>query len=157
MNFEFRVIGRDLPVKDQTTSDPYFQFTLINGQVIYKSEVVKKNLNPVWENFKIASSAIGHDKKAEIKVEVRDYDLLSKDDYMGTGYFKISKIVGGVAKKVELCNEDTGGSGMGSGDLRSSEMSSGDLPSSDLPSSDLPSDPGPPFHSRDCWKLIDKS
>ena len=74
--------------------------------------MVKKNLNPVWENFKIASSAIGHDKKAEIKVEVRDYDLLSKDDYMGTGYFKISKIVGGVAKKVELCNEDTGGGGL---------------------------------------------
>lgn len=37
------------PVDKSGTSDPYVKF-IVNGETVYKSNVVKKNLNPVWKN-----------------------------------------------------------------------------------------------------------
>lgn len=47
--------AKDLKAADKTgTSDPYVKFT-VNGEVVYKSSVVKKTCNPVWqkESFEV--------------------------------------------------------------------------------------------------------
>lgn len=44
--------GKNLkPVDKSGTSDPYVKFT-VNGEVVYKSATIKKNLNPVWKDEK---------------------------------------------------------------------------------------------------------
>jgi Ca2+-dependent lipid-binding protein len=49
-------------------------FTLFNRKVI------KKNLNPIWnEKFEIKS----FDMNDKIEIEVYDYDCLTSNDYMG--------------------------------------------------------------------------
>lgn len=44
----YNVKGIDLPAKDKTTSDPYFE--VFFGQVKkFKSNFIKKTLNPEWD------------------------------------------------------------------------------------------------------------
>ena len=104
--YEFRISGKDLPIKDALTSDPYFTLETLRGEIIYKSKVKKKNLNPIWEEFKLTFKQLSYNLKSEIKVIVKDYDFLSKDDYMGTGYFNVDSLIGQRdACRVELFNE----------------------------------------------------
>uniref|UniRef100_A0A8C2DL93 Multiple C2 domains, transmembrane 2b n=1 Tax=Cyprinus carpio TaxID=7962 RepID=A0A8C2DL93_CYPCA len=65
--------------KCYSTSDPYVKFKL-DGKTLYKSKVVYKNLNPVWnETFSFPIRNL--DKKLFIKVYDRD---LTTDDFMGS-------------------------------------------------------------------------
>lgn len=44
--------AKHLKAVDKTgTSDPFVKF-IINGEIVYKSAVIKKTLNPVWRDEK---------------------------------------------------------------------------------------------------------
>ncbi|XP_069481167.1 multiple C2 and transmembrane domain-containing protein 2 isoform X2 [Ambystoma mexicanum] len=72
--------GRNLVIRDRSgTSDPYVKFKL-NKKTLYKSKVVYKNLNPVWdESFALPIQNLN--QKLHVKVYDRD---LTTDDFMGS-------------------------------------------------------------------------
>ncbi|XP_056605464.1 multiple C2 and transmembrane domain-containing protein 2 isoform X2 [Triplophysa dalaica] len=80
--------GRGLVIRDRCgTSDPYVKFKL-DGKTLYKSKVVYKNLNPVWnESFSFPVRKL--DQKLFIKVYDRD---LTTDDFMGSCAFVLSEL-----------------------------------------------------------------
>lgn len=68
----YDVKGFDLPAKDKTTSDPYFEVYF--GQVKkYKSNFIKKTLNPVWTSV------------------VTETFTTQRADYLNKQYLKICK------------------------------------------------------------------
>lgn len=71
----------NVPVADRSgTSDPY-AVVLLNGNKVYKTEKVKKTLNPVWnESF---ATDITSRTAADFVIEVYDWDMASDDDFLG--------------------------------------------------------------------------
>ncbi|XP_052458625.1 multiple C2 and transmembrane domain-containing protein 2-like isoform X1 [Carassius gibelio] len=80
--------GRGLVIRDRCgTSDPYVKFKL-DGKTLYKSKVVYKNLNPVWnESFTFPIRNL--DQRLFIKVYDRD---LTTDDFMGSCGVELNKL-----------------------------------------------------------------
>ncbi|XP_049573017.1 multiple C2 and transmembrane domain-containing protein 2 [Syngnathus scovelli] len=80
--------GRNLVIRDRCgTSDPYVKFKL-EGKTIYKSKVVLKNLNPMWnENFSIPVRNLSQ----WLYVKVYDRDLTT-DDFMGSASILLSEL-----------------------------------------------------------------
>ncbi|XP_063044909.1 multiple C2 and transmembrane domain-containing protein 2 isoform X2 [Engraulis encrasicolus] len=71
--------GRNLVIRDRCgTSDPYVKFKL-DGKTLYKSKVVYKNLNPVW-NESFTFPVLDLEEKLFVRVYDRD---LTSDDFMG--------------------------------------------------------------------------
>ncbi|KAI9704934.1 MAG: hypothetical protein M1836_006714 [Candelina mexicana] len=73
--------GADLPAADRNGfSDPYCKFEL-NGKDVHKTKVQKKTLHPSWnEAFEVA---VKSRTAAKFKVNVYDYDLAEKPDFLG--------------------------------------------------------------------------
>ena len=68
------------------TSDPYVKFR--HNQFKYRSPVVYRSLNPVWNrNFGFVSK----DLRTPVLVRVFDHDFGSSDDFMGQGYIDLSQ------------------------------------------------------------------
>ncbi|XP_029000740.1 multiple C2 and transmembrane domain-containing protein 2 isoform X2 [Betta splendens] len=80
--------GRNLVIRDRCgTSDPYVKFKL-DGKTFYKSKVVYKNLNPVWnETFSLPVK----DLNQRIHIKVYDRDLTT-DDFMGSASVLLSNL-----------------------------------------------------------------
>ncbi|KTF88206.1 hypothetical protein cypCar_00019093, partial [Cyprinus carpio] len=80
--------GRGLVIRDRCgTSDPYVKFKL-DRKTLYKSKVVHKNLNPVWnEPFSFPIRSL--DQRLFIKVYDRD---LTMDDFMGSCGVELNKL-----------------------------------------------------------------
>ncbi|XP_020844789.1 copine-7 [Phascolarctos cinereus] len=69
-------------------SDPFLEIYRINDdqseQLVYRTEVVKNNLNPVWETFKVSlNSLCSCEEKRPLKCLVWDYDSRGKHDFIG--------------------------------------------------------------------------
>ncbi|XP_055133096.1 multiple C2 and transmembrane domain-containing protein 2 isoform X5 [Symphalangus syndactylus] len=80
--------GRNLVVRDRCgTSDPYVKFKL-NGKTLYKSKVIYKNLNPVWDEI-VVLPIQSLDQKLRVKVYDRD---LTKSDFMGSAFVILSDL-----------------------------------------------------------------
>ncbi|XP_045304697.1 multiple C2 and transmembrane domain-containing protein 2 isoform X2 [Leopardus geoffroyi] len=74
--------GRNLVIRDRCgTSDPYVKFKL-NGKTLYKSRVIYKNLNPVWDEV-VVLPIQSLDQKLRVKVYDRD---LTTSDFMGSAF-----------------------------------------------------------------------
>uniref|UniRef100_A0A673T4K2 Multiple C2 and transmembrane domain containing 2 n=1 Tax=Suricata suricatta TaxID=37032 RepID=A0A673T4K2_SURSU len=59
--------GRNLVIRDRCgTSDPYVKFKL-NGKTLYKSKVIYKNLNPVWDEI-VVLPIQSLDQKLRVKI-----------------------------------------------------------------------------------------
>lgn len=70
------------------SSDPYVKFKY-KERVVYKSNIVYKSLNPVWEEeFQILMD----DMTTPISIEVYDYDRFCTDDYMGGASLDVSRV-----------------------------------------------------------------
>lgn len=70
--------GTKLAVRDLISSDPYVVLAL--GQQKAKTYVIKRNLNPVWnDELKLSVPQ----QYGPLKLQVFDHDMLSKDDKMG--------------------------------------------------------------------------
>ncbi|KAJ0873508.1 putative C2 domain-containing protein [Helianthus annuus] len=92
--------GVNLAVRDVTTSDPYVVIRM--GKQKLKTRVVKKNVNPVWDEDLTLSIA----EPQPITLEVYDKDTLSLDDKMGSAEFDIEPFVEAV--KMHLGNLPNG-------------------------------------------------
>ncbi|XP_021120437.1 multiple C2 and transmembrane domain-containing protein 2 isoform X2 [Heterocephalus glaber] len=80
--------GRNLVVRDRCgTSDPYVKFKL-NGKTLYKSKVIYKNLNPVWDEI-VVLPIRSLDQKLRVKVYDRD---LTTSDFMGSAFVILSDL-----------------------------------------------------------------
>ncbi|XP_019092993.1 PREDICTED: protein C2-DOMAIN ABA-RELATED 3 [Camelina sativa] len=70
--------GVNLAVRDVSSSDPYVVLKL--GRQKLKTRVVKKNINPQWEEDLTFTVT---DPNLPLTLIVYDHDLFSKDDKMG--------------------------------------------------------------------------
>ncbi|EPY85569.1 hypothetical protein CB1_000370038 [Camelus ferus] len=75
------------PVFVARTSDPYVKFKL-NGKTLYKSKVIYKNLNPVWDEI-VVLPIQSLDQKLRVKVYDRD---LTTSDFMGSSFVLLSDL-----------------------------------------------------------------
>ncbi|GAN04893.1 tricalbin [Mucor ambiguus] len=76
--------AKNLKAVDKSgTSDPYVRFT-INGDIVHKSAVVKKNCNPVWKNEVFEVPIISR-VSASFRIEVFDWNQVSGDVPLGSG------------------------------------------------------------------------
>ncbi|XP_063573492.1 copine-7 isoform X1 [Pongo abelii] len=81
--------ARKLDDKDLfSKSDPFLELYRVNDdqglQLVYRTEVVKNNLNPVWEPFKVSlSSLCSCEETRPLKCLVWDYDSRGKHDFIG--------------------------------------------------------------------------
>nr|AAI18494.1 Multiple C2 domains, transmembrane 2 [Bos taurus] len=92
--------GRNLVVRDRCgTSDPYVKFKL-NGKTLYKSKVVYKNLNPVWDEI-VVLPIQSLDQKLRVKVYDRD---LTISDFMGSAFVILSDLE--LNRQMFCCPED---------------------------------------------------
>jgi len=82
--------GIDLEKKDMIgKSDPYYYiYRLIGGNkiLIYKSEIIKSNLNPIWKTTEIYTENLDTNcfgRGQRYWIEVYDYDKYGSDDLIG--------------------------------------------------------------------------
>ncbi|KAJ8271411.1 hypothetical protein COCON_G00102700 [Conger conger] len=89
---ELSFCAKKLDDKDLfSKSDPFLEIYRINDdrseQLVHRTEVVKNNLNPVWESFKVSlSSLCSCDEDRQLKCLVWDYDSRGKHDFIGEFY-----------------------------------------------------------------------
>lgn len=106
--------GVNLAVRDVRSSDPYVVLKL--GKQKLKTRVVKKNVNPEW-NEDLTFSV--DDPSLPIKLRVYDHDTFSIDDGMGEAEFNIEPFVeavkmqpfegtpnGTIIRKLEPCRKN---------------------------------------------------
>uniref|UniRef100_A0A8C5CX21 Copine VII n=1 Tax=Gadus morhua TaxID=8049 RepID=A0A8C5CX21_GADMO len=72
-------------------SDPFLEIYRMNDdgteQLVHRTEVIKNNLNPVWEPFKVSLiSLCSCDEDRKLKCLVWDYDSRGKHDFIGEFY-----------------------------------------------------------------------
>lgn len=82
--------AQDLPSADRNgKSDPYCKFEL-NGQELFKSKVIKKTLNPTWnESFEVD---VPSRTAAMFNVNVYDYDFADKPDFLGAATINLESL-----------------------------------------------------------------
>ncbi|KAI3726419.1 hypothetical protein L1987_66216 [Smallanthus sonchifolius] len=86
--------GVNLAVRDVTTSDPYVIIRM--GKQKLKTRVVRKNINPVWDEDLTLSVA----EPLPVKLEVYDRDTFSMDDKMGDALFDIQPFLEAVRMRL---------------------------------------------------------
>ncbi|KAG2253394.1 hypothetical protein Bca52824_083530 [Brassica carinata] len=80
--------GVNLAIRDSKSSDPYVIVRM--GRQKLRTRVVKKNLNPEWnEDLTLSIS----DPVLPIKIMVYDRDWFSRDDKMGDAFFHIDSFL----------------------------------------------------------------
>ncbi|CAN0896667.1 Protein C2-DOMAIN ABA-RELATED 4 [Linum grandiflorum] len=89
------VRGINLAVRDVKSSDPYVIVRM--GKQKLKTRVVKKNVNPEWNETLTLSVT---DPNLPVKIEVYDRDMFSRDDMMGNAEFDIGPFVEAVRMKL---------------------------------------------------------
>ncbi|XP_078421457.1 multiple C2 and transmembrane domain-containing protein 1 isoform X3 [Cetorhinus maximus] len=81
--------GINLAVRDRGgTSDPYVKFK-IAGKEVYRSKIIQKNLNPVWNQ---EASLLIQNIAEPLYVKVYDYDFALQDDFMGSAYLDLTRL-----------------------------------------------------------------
>uniref|UniRef100_A0A493T2G5 C2 domain-containing protein n=1 Tax=Anas platyrhynchos platyrhynchos TaxID=8840 RepID=A0A493T2G5_ANAPP len=77
------------PLQDLfSKSDPFLEIYRIDDdrseQLVYRTEVVKNNLSPIWEPFKVSlNSLCSCEEKRKLRCVVWDYDSRGKHDFIG--------------------------------------------------------------------------
>ncbi|XP_071699731.1 probable ADP-ribosylation factor GTPase-activating protein AGD11 [Rutidosis leptorrhynchoides] len=92
------VRGIDLVIRDVRSSDPYVMLSLGNQSV--RTRVIKKNLNPIWNETLMLSIP---DNVPPLIVCVFDKDKFTTDDFMGEAEFDIDPLVA-AANDLEIRN-----------------------------------------------------
>nr|XP_057908986.1 copine-4 isoform X1 [Doryrhamphus excisus] len=86
---ELSFSARKLDDKDFfTKSDPFLEIYRLNEdatlQLVYRTETVMNNLNPVWKTFKVSlNSLCNGDHERKLQCTVWDWDSNGKHDYIG--------------------------------------------------------------------------
>lgn len=108
-NFIFQFIAQKVDKKDLFgKSDPYFiiyKMTQQGWTEIYKSEVKKNTLFPVWAEFSLKSHELGTIYcDVALRIEVWDWDRNTKNDFIGVASVNLNQIFMPGAE-FELINE----------------------------------------------------
>lgn len=82
------------------TSDPYCVFT-INGEKVHKTEIYKKQLNPVFKNESFVAPVISRNK-AKFEVKIYDWDQFGSNELLAEGTIPIADLESFAAKEVEV-------------------------------------------------------
>ncbi|KAM4614577.1 copine-7 [Discoglossus pictus] len=99
---ELSFCARKLDDKDLfSKSDPFLEIYRINDdqseQLVYRTEVIKNNLNPVWEPFKVSlNSLCCCEEKRKLRCLVWDYDSRGKHDFIGEFYATFEEMQKGI-------------------------------------------------------------
>uniref|UniRef100_A0A8C6L8I2 Copine 4 n=1 Tax=Nothobranchius furzeri TaxID=105023 RepID=A0A8C6L8I2_NOTFU len=86
---ELSFSARKLDDKDFfSKSDPFLEIYRVNDdatmQLVYRTETVMNNLNPVWKTFKVSlNSLCSGDHERKLQCTVWDWDSNGKHDYIG--------------------------------------------------------------------------
>ncbi|XP_042637108.1 multiple C2 and transmembrane domain-containing protein 1 [Orycteropus afer afer] len=81
--------GQSLAARDRGgTSDPYVKFK-IGGKEVFRSKIIHKNLNPVWEEK--ACILVDH-LREPLYIKVFDYDFGLQDDFMGSALLDLTQL-----------------------------------------------------------------
>ncbi|XP_023820405.1 copine-4 isoform X1 [Oryzias latipes] len=86
---ELSFSARKLDDKDFfSKSDPFLEIYRVNDdatmQLVYRTETVMNNLNPVWKTFKVSlNSLCSGDQDRKLQCTVWDWDSNGKHDYIG--------------------------------------------------------------------------
>jgi hypothetical protein len=72
------------------TSDPYVKFKL-NGKTLYKSKVIYKNLNPVWDEI-VVLPIQSLDQKLRVKVITDDVQIFVRTIFFSTVSHELFKV-----------------------------------------------------------------
>ena len=93
--------GRDLVAKDggmftKANSDPFCKVTL-GGEEIYKTQTIKKNLSPTWDeevkhNFDLTKNVL---RNPTVVFAIFDYDLVGSNDPMGEVVVHLGSLMNG--------------------------------------------------------------
>lgn len=97
--------GVDLTVRDMRgSSDPYVKFK-VGSKTAFKSKIVTKDLNPVWdESFTLS---IG-DVFKPILIKVYDYNRVIQDDFMGLANLDLTNLEPNKLTKMGVILHDPG-------------------------------------------------
>ncbi|KAG9456758.1 hypothetical protein H6P81_001266 [Aristolochia fimbriata] len=96
------VKGVNLAVRDMASSDPYCVLRM--GNLKLKTHVIKKNVNPEWNEeltFSIAEPII------PLKVQVYDKDTFTQDDRMGDAELDVAPFIEAVKLNLEGAQDGT--------------------------------------------------
>ncbi|KAI3794172.1 hypothetical protein L1987_36800 [Smallanthus sonchifolius] len=93
--------GVNLAIRDLRSSDPYVIIRM--GKQKLKTRVVKKNLNPVWDEDLTLSVV----EPIPVKLEVYDRDLFSADDRMGDAEFDFTPFLDAVKMRFDDIPDNT--------------------------------------------------
>ncbi|XP_073439741.1 copine-7 [Dendrobates tinctorius] len=99
---ELSFCARKLDDKDLfSKSDPFLEIYRVNDdqseQLVHRTEVIKNNLNPVWEPFKVSlSSLCCCEEKRKLRCLVWDYDSRGKHDFIGEFYATFEEMQKGI-------------------------------------------------------------
>ena len=115
VSFEFR--AENLDDKDfMGKSDPYLTIfsQSTNGQLshVYKSEVIKDNLNPKWKPFKVEMLKLCNgDYNKRIKIDVHDYDSIGSHDFIGSFVTTMNQLQNNIPNELKfpITNEEKKG------------------------------------------------
>lgn len=88
--------GINLAVRDVRSSDPYVVVKM--GRQKLKTRVIKKDVNPVWNEDLTLSVA---DPNLPIKMTVFDHDRFSKDDKMGDAEIDVRPFIDALKMDLE--------------------------------------------------------
>ncbi|KAM4018690.1 copine-7 isoform 2-T2 [Anomaloglossus baeobatrachus] len=99
---ELSFCAKKLDDKDLfSKSDPFLEIYRVNDdqseQLVHRTEVIKNNLNPVWEPFKVSlSSLCCCEEKRKLRCLVWDYDSRGKHDFIGEFYATFEEMQKGI-------------------------------------------------------------
>uniref|UniRef100_A0A914Y8A0 Copine-3 n=1 Tax=Panagrolaimus superbus TaxID=310955 RepID=A0A914Y8A0_9BILA len=110
-SMKFIVYGKGLDKKDFFgKSDPFLNIyrPVADGtrQLVHRTEVIKRTLNPEWKPFSISVRALCQgDKNRDFIIECFDYDNDGGHDLIGITHATVNKLASGDIKELELINE----------------------------------------------------
>ena len=121
ITFELR--AENLDNKDTFgTSDPYFTISSESSdgqsELVYRSEVIKNNLNPRWRPFQLDMLKLCNgDYNKRLNFQVYDYDSIGSHDFIGSFISSMQQLQNDKSNelKIEITNERKRGTNKNSG------------------------------------------